>query len=60
MVLISCRLGQLAAMAGIDQSDFGLLRHPQMTSSLIKQREKSFEEERQEHMQHLKVSVVAN
>lgn len=47
-------LGQLAAMAGIDQSDFGLLRHPQMTSSLIKQREKSFEEERQEHMQHLK------
>ncbi|XP_066472055.1 centrosomal protein of 78 kDa [Tiliqua scincoides] len=50
-------LGQLAAMAGIDQSDFGLLRHPQMTSTLTKpvvtQREKSFEEERQEHMQHL-------
>ncbi|KAJ6669579.1 hypothetical protein lerEdw1_000128 [Lerista edwardsae] len=51
-------LGQLAAMAGIDQSDFGLLRQPQMTSTLtnpvVTQREKSFEEERQEHMEHLK------
>ncbi|XP_062839380.1 centrosomal protein of 78 kDa isoform X2 [Anolis carolinensis] len=51
-------LGQLAAMAGIDQSDFSLLRHPQMTSTLAKPagtpREKSFEEERQEHMQNFK------
>ncbi|XP_062984638.1 centrosomal protein of 78 kDa isoform X2 [Elgaria multicarinata webbii] len=51
-------LGQLAAMAGIDQSDFGLLRHPQMTSTLtqpaITQREKSFEEERQEHIENFK------
>ncbi|XP_061483405.1 centrosomal protein of 78 kDa isoform X2 [Rhineura floridana] len=51
-------LGQLAVMAGIDQSDFGLLHHPQMNSTLTKsaitQREKSFEEERQEHMQNFK------
>uniref|UniRef100_A0A8D0LAA7 Centrosomal protein of 78 kDa n=1 Tax=Sphenodon punctatus TaxID=8508 RepID=A0A8D0LAA7_SPHPU len=55
-------LGQLATMAGIDQSDFGLLGHPQFTSTLTQpafaQREKSFEEERQEHMQN-KVSVCA-
>uniref|UniRef100_A0A8D2Q1F4 Centrosomal protein of 78 kDa n=1 Tax=Varanus komodoensis TaxID=61221 RepID=A0A8D2Q1F4_VARKO len=55
-------LGQLAAMAGIDQSDFGLLHHPQMSSTLAKpaitQKEKSFEEERQEHMENFKVSVV--
>ncbi|XP_060632426.2 centrosomal protein of 78 kDa isoform X1 [Anolis sagrei] len=51
-------LGQLAAIAGIDQSDFSLLHHPQMTSTLTKPagmpREKSFEEERQEHMQNFK------
>ncbi|XP_044302701.1 centrosomal protein of 78 kDa isoform X1 [Varanus komodoensis] len=51
-------LGQLAAMAGIDQSDFGLLHHPQMSSTLAKpaitQKEKSFEEERQEHMENFK------
>uniref|UniRef100_A0A8C6ZYS5 Centrosomal protein of 78 kDa n=1 Tax=Nothoprocta perdicaria TaxID=30464 RepID=A0A8C6ZYS5_NOTPE len=29
-------LGQLAALAGIDQSDFGLLGHPQMNSTLTK------------------------
>ncbi|XP_042326731.1 centrosomal protein of 78 kDa isoform X2 [Sceloporus undulatus] len=56
-------LGQLAAMAGIDQSDFGLLHHPQMTSTLAKPtitpREKSFEEERQEHMQNFKNSGSA-
>ncbi|KAM7077383.1 centrosomal protein of 78 kDa isoform 1-T2 [Ciconia maguari] len=46
-------LGQLAVLAGIDQSDFGLLGHPQMNSTLSKPantlKEKSFEEERQEH-----------
>ncbi|XP_075383398.1 centrosomal protein of 78 kDa [Mycteria americana] len=46
-------LGQLAVLAGIDQSDFGLLGHPQMNSTLTKPanmlKEKSFEEERQEH-----------
>ncbi|KAM6472883.1 centrosomal protein of 78 kDa isoform 1-T4 [Liasis olivaceus] len=50
-------LGQLAAMAGIDQSDFGLLHHPQMSSTIkptVIEREKSFEEERQEHMQNFK------
>ncbi|XP_034266081.1 centrosomal protein of 78 kDa isoform X2 [Pantherophis guttatus] len=50
-------LGQLATMAGIDQSDFGVLHHPQMTSSVkptLIEREKSFEEERQEHMQNFK------
>ncbi|XP_074850836.1 centrosomal protein of 78 kDa isoform X5 [Carettochelys insculpta] len=45
-------LGQLATIAGIDQSDFGLLGHPQMNSTVTKpdviQKEKSFEEERQE------------
>uniref|UniRef100_A0A8C8SG76 Centrosomal protein of 78 kDa n=1 Tax=Pelusios castaneus TaxID=367368 RepID=A0A8C8SG76_9SAUR len=54
-------LGQLATMAGIDQSDFGLLGHPQMNStvsrSAVMQKEKSFEEERQEHTQNSKVSV---
>ncbi|NXA51589.1 CEP78 protein, partial [Nothocercus julius] len=51
-------LGQLAALAGIDQSDFGLLGHPQMNSTLTKpvkmQKEKSFEEDRQEHTQNSK------
>ncbi|XP_009880979.1 PREDICTED: centrosomal protein of 78 kDa [Charadrius vociferus] len=51
-------LGQLAALAGIDQSDFGLLGHPQMNSTLSKPgnllKEKSFEEERQEHTQNSK------
>uniref|UniRef100_U3IBX7 Centrosomal protein of 78 kDa n=1 Tax=Anas platyrhynchos platyrhynchos TaxID=8840 RepID=U3IBX7_ANAPP len=50
-------LGQLAALAGIDQSDFGLLGHPQMNSTLSKPanvlKEKSFEEERQEHTQNI-------
>uniref|UniRef100_A0A670JTG7 Centrosomal protein of 78 kDa n=1 Tax=Podarcis muralis TaxID=64176 RepID=A0A670JTG7_PODMU len=57
-------LGQLAAMAGIDQSDFGLFAHPQMTSTVAKpavtEREKSFEEERQEHMENFKVSMVTS
>ncbi|NXE79583.1 CEP78 protein, partial [Cochlearius cochlearius] len=51
-------LGQLAVLAGIDQSDFGLLGHPQMNSTLTKPanvlKEKSFEEERQEHTQNSK------
>ncbi|NXT30726.1 CEP78 protein, partial [Pelecanoides urinatrix] len=51
-------LGQLAVLAGIDQSDFGLLGHPQMNSTLSKPanmlKEKSFEEERQEHIQNNK------
>ncbi|XP_063176902.1 centrosomal protein of 78 kDa isoform X2 [Chroicocephalus ridibundus] len=52
-------LGQLAALAGIDQSDFGLLGRPQMNSTLGKPanmlQEKSFEEERQEHTQNSKL-----
>ncbi|NWT00096.1 CEP78 protein, partial [Mionectes macconnelli] len=51
-------LGQLAVLAGIDQSDFGLLGHSQMNSTLSKAanlvKEKSFEEERQEHTQNSK------
>ncbi|XP_067424836.1 centrosomal protein of 78 kDa [Emydura macquarii macquarii] len=51
-------LGQLATIAGIDQSDFGLLGRPQMNSTVSKsvviQKEKSFEEERQEHAQNSK------
>ncbi|XP_050185711.1 centrosomal protein of 78 kDa isoform X2 [Myiozetetes cayanensis] len=51
-------LGQLAVLAGIDQSDFGLLGQPQMNSTLSKSanlvKEKSFEEERQEHTQNSK------
>ncbi|XP_021236659.1 centrosomal protein of 78 kDa isoform X1 [Numida meleagris] len=51
-------LGQLAVLAGIDQADFGLLGHPQMNSTLSKPanmlKEKSFEEERQEHTQNSK------
>ncbi|NWS22021.1 CEP78 protein, partial [Pachyramphus minor] len=51
-------LGQLAVLAGIDQSDFSLLEHPQMNSTLSKPaniiKEKSFEEERQEHTQNSK------
>ncbi|XP_071436760.1 centrosomal protein of 78 kDa [Pithys albifrons albifrons] len=51
-------LGQLAVLAGIEQSDFGLLRHPHMNSTLSKpanvSKEKSFEEERQEHTQNSK------
>lgn len=55
------RLGQLAVLAGIDQSDFGVLGYPEMNSTLSKPvnlvKEKSFEEERQEHMQNSKVSL---
>ncbi|NXT92949.1 CEP78 protein, partial [Anhinga rufa] len=51
-------LGQLAVLAGIDRSDFGLLGNPQMNSTLSKPvnmlKEKSFEEERQEHTQNSK------
>ncbi|NXJ63311.1 CEP78 protein, partial [Rostratula benghalensis] len=51
-------LGQLALLAGIDQSDFGLLGRPQMNSTVSKPanllKEKSFEEERQEHIQNSK------
>ncbi|XP_057221544.1 centrosomal protein of 78 kDa [Malurus melanocephalus] len=49
-------LGQLAVIAGIDQSDFGILGLSQMNSTLGKPvnmgKEKSFEEERQEHTQN--------
>ncbi|XP_028940838.1 centrosomal protein of 78 kDa-like, partial [Antrostomus carolinensis] len=51
-------LGQLAVLAGIDHSDFGVLGHPQMNSTLSKPanmlKEKSFEEERHEHTQNSK------
>ncbi|XP_064259146.1 centrosomal protein of 78 kDa isoform X1 [Passer domesticus] len=51
-------LGQLAVLAGIDQSDFGTLGHPQMHVTLSKPvnmvKEKSFEEERQEHTENSK------
>ncbi|NWV58609.1 CEP78 protein, partial [Malurus elegans] len=51
-------LGQLAVIAGIDQSDFGILGLSQMNSTLGKPvnmgKEKSFEEERQEHTQNCK------
>ncbi|NWV82317.1 CEP78 protein, partial [Dasyornis broadbenti] len=51
-------LGQLAVLAGIDQSDFGILGNPQTNSTLSKPvtmvQEKSFEEERQEHTQNSK------
>ncbi|NXL16995.1 CEP78 protein, partial [Setophaga kirtlandii] len=51
-------LGQLAVLAGIDQSDFGILGHPQMNTTLSKPvnvvKEKSFEEERQEHTENSK------
>ncbi|KAM4639369.1 centrosomal protein of 78 kDa isoform 2-T2 [Amazona ochrocephala] len=51
-------LGQLTVLAGIDQSDFGLLGDPQMNSTLSKPanmlKEKSFEEERHEHIQNSK------
>ncbi|NWR36788.1 CEP78 protein, partial [Tachuris rubrigastra] len=54
-------LGQLAVLAGLDQSDFCLLGHPQKNSTLSKAanmvREKSFEEERQEHTQNSKNEI---
>uniref|UniRef100_A0A8C5XMV4 Centrosomal protein of 78 kDa n=1 Tax=Microcebus murinus TaxID=30608 RepID=A0A8C5XMV4_MICMU len=48
-------LGQLATMAGIDQSDFHLLGHPQMNStvsSLPKEEKKAIEEEKPEPKQN--------
>ncbi|XP_037980642.1 centrosomal protein of 78 kDa isoform X4 [Motacilla alba alba] len=52
------RLGQLAVLAGIDQSDFGILGHSQMNATLSKPvnivKEKCFEEERQEHTENSK------
>ncbi|XP_051498272.1 centrosomal protein of 78 kDa isoform X2 [Apus apus] len=54
-------LGQLAVLAGIEQSDFGLLGHPQMNSTLSKPgnvlKEKSFEEGREEHAQNSKTTA---
>ncbi|XP_063278933.1 centrosomal protein of 78 kDa isoform X2 [Prinia subflava] len=51
-------LGQLAVLAGIDQSDFGILGQSQINSTLTKPvnvlKEKSFEEERQEYTQNSK------
>ncbi|NXH22281.1 CEP78 protein, partial [Bucco capensis] len=50
--------GQLAVLAGIEQSDFGLLRHAQINSTLCKSaymlKEKPYEEDRQEHTQNSK------
>nr|XP_011769297.1 centrosomal protein of 78 kDa isoform X8 [Macaca nemestrina] len=60
-------LGQLATMAGIDQSDFQLLGHPQMTSTVSnppKEEKKALEDERPEpkqnalgQMQNIQVSI---
>nr|XP_054357993.1 centrosomal protein of 78 kDa isoform X6 [Pongo pygmaeus] len=59
-------LGQLATMAGIDQSDFQLLGHPQMTSSVSNppKEEKALEDEKPEpkqnalgQMQNIQVSI---
>ncbi|XP_048074329.1 centrosomal protein of 78 kDa isoform X12 [Ursus arctos] len=60
-------LGQLATMAGIDQSDFHLLGRPQMNStisSLPKEEKKALEEEKPEskqnpvgQMQNIQVSI---
>ncbi|NXS20624.1 CEP78 protein, partial [Mystacornis crossleyi] len=51
-------LGQLAVLAGIDQSDFGILGYSETNSTFSKPvnlvKEKSFEEERQEHTQNSK------
>uniref|UniRef100_A0A8B9Y2C1 Centrosomal protein of 78 kDa n=1 Tax=Bos mutus grunniens TaxID=30521 RepID=A0A8B9Y2C1_BOSMU len=47
-------LGQLATMAGIDQSDFHLLGHPQMNSTVSsppKEKKKALEEEKSELQQ---------
>ncbi|NP_001336769.1 centrosomal protein of 78 kDa isoform h [Homo sapiens] len=48
-------LGQLATMAGIDQSDFQLLGHPQMTSTVSnppKEEKKALEDEKPEPKQN--------
>ncbi|XP_027471430.1 centrosomal protein of 78 kDa isoform X6 [Zalophus californianus] len=60
-------LGQLATMAGIDQSDFHLLGRPQMNSTLSNlptEEKKALEEEKPEskqnplgHMQNIQVSI---
>uniref|UniRef100_A0A2I3RE20 Centrosomal protein of 78 kDa n=1 Tax=Pan troglodytes TaxID=9598 RepID=A0A2I3RE20_PANTR len=60
-------LGQLATMAGIDQSDFQLLGHPQMTSTVSnppKEEKKALEDEKPEpkqnalgQMQNIQVSI---
>ncbi|XP_073734146.1 centrosomal protein of 78 kDa isoform X8 [Callorhinus ursinus] len=60
-------LGQLATMAGIDQSDFHLLGRPQMNSTLSNlptEEKKALEEEKLEskqnplgHMQNIQVSI---
>ncbi|XP_058157605.1 centrosomal protein of 78 kDa isoform X4 [Dasypus novemcinctus] len=60
-------LGQLATMAGIDQSDFNLLGHPQMNSTISsppKEEKKALEEEKSEskqnsvgQMQNIQVSI---
>lgn len=60
-------LGQLATMAGIDQSDFHLLGHPQMNSTVSsppKEKKKALEEEKSDlqqsalgQMQNIQVSI---
>ena len=52
--LLWSRLGQLATMAGIDQSDFHLLGRPQMNSTVSsprKEEKKALEEEKSESKQ---------
>lgn len=49
------RLGQLATMAGIDQSDFHLLGRPQMNSTistLPREEKKALEDEKPESKQN--------
>lgn len=53
--LLLCRLGQFATMAGIDQSDFHLLGHPQMNSTVSSppnEEKKALEEEKPEEKQN--------
>lgn len=49
-ILVICRLGQLASVAGIEQSDFGLLNRPQLSSTQRRGHEDQASQQRKDSM----------
>lgn len=48
--MVICRLGQLASVAGIEQSDFGLLNRPQLSSTQRRGHEDQASQQRKDSM----------
>lgn len=48
--MVICRLGQLASMAGIEPSDFGVLNCPQLSSTKRREDGEQVSEQRKDSM----------